>query len=121
MAKIKLTKTELKVQRDALTRFRRFLPTLQLKKQSLQVEVRRLARELAERKKAEEQARAALASWVRLFAEPFDFTPYLVLSEIKLGEGNVVGVNTPTLDAVTFDDAMPDPYATPGWVSYNFV
>ncbi len=116
MAKIKLTKTELKVQRDALTRFRRFLPTLQLKKQSLQVEVRRLARELAERKKAEEQARAALASWVRLFAEPFDFTPYLVLSEIKLGEGNVVGVNIPTLDAVTFDDAMPDPYATPGWV-----
>jgi len=116
MAKIKLTKNELKVQRDALTRFRRFLPTLQLKKQSLQVEVRRLARELAERRRAEEEARAAIASWVRLFAEPFDFSPYLVLHEVRIGQGNVVGVNIPTLDGVAFEDAMPDPYASPGWV-----
>ena len=36
MAKIKLTKTELKAQTDALKRFQRFLPMLQLKKQQLQ-------------------------------------------------------------------------------------
>ena len=35
MAKIKLTKTELKAQTDALKRFQRFLPMLQLKKQQL--------------------------------------------------------------------------------------
>ena len=35
MAKIKLTKNELKAQRDALKRFQRYLPTLQLKKQQL--------------------------------------------------------------------------------------
>ena len=40
MAKIKLTKNELKIQRDALKRFERYLPTLQLKKQQLQMEVR---------------------------------------------------------------------------------
>jgi len=39
MAKIKLTKTELKAQGDALKRFERFLPMLQLKKQQLQVEI----------------------------------------------------------------------------------
>ena len=39
MAKIKLTKTELKVQTDALKRFQRFLPMLQLKKQQLQAEI----------------------------------------------------------------------------------
>ena len=33
MAKVKLTKTELKAQSDALKRFQRFLPMLQLKKQ----------------------------------------------------------------------------------------
>ena len=39
MAKIKLTKNELKTQRDALKRFQRYLPTLQLKKQQLQMEI----------------------------------------------------------------------------------
>ena len=39
MAKIKLTKTELKAQTDALKRFQRFLPMLQLKKQQLQGEI----------------------------------------------------------------------------------
>ena len=39
MSKLKLTKTELKTQSDALKQYRRFLPTLQLKKQQLQVEL----------------------------------------------------------------------------------
>ena len=39
MAKIKLTKSELKAQTDALKRFQRFLPMLQLKKQQLQGEI----------------------------------------------------------------------------------
>ena len=37
--KIKLTKGELKKQRDALTQYKRFLPTLQLKKQQIQMEI----------------------------------------------------------------------------------
>ena len=36
MAKIKLTKNELKVQKDQLKMFNRYLPTLMLKKQQLQ-------------------------------------------------------------------------------------
>ena len=39
MASIKLTKNELKVQKDALKMYRRYLPTLTLKKQQLQVEI----------------------------------------------------------------------------------
>ena len=39
MAKIKLTKGELKRQRDGLKQFQRYLPTLQLKKQQLQLEI----------------------------------------------------------------------------------
>ena len=39
MGKIKHTKTELKAQSDALRRFERFLPMLQLKKQQLQAEI----------------------------------------------------------------------------------
>ena len=40
MAKIKLTKNELKNQKDALKMYRRYLPTLTLKKQQLQSEIR---------------------------------------------------------------------------------
>ncbi len=40
MAKIKLTKNELKKQRDNLRRFTRYLPTLDLKKQQLIREIR---------------------------------------------------------------------------------
>ena len=40
MAKIKFTKTELKNQQDDKKQYERFLPTLQLKKQQLQMEVR---------------------------------------------------------------------------------
>ena len=42
MSKIKHTKNELKTQRDALRRFNRYLPTLLLKKQQLQMEMRQL-------------------------------------------------------------------------------
>ena len=35
MASVKLTKNELKVQKDKLKRFERYLPTLELKKQQL--------------------------------------------------------------------------------------
>ena len=46
MAKIKHTKNELKAQRDALARFERYLPTLQLKKQQLQMVIRQVEADL---------------------------------------------------------------------------
>ena len=42
MANIKLTKNEQKKQKDALKRFTRYLPTLMLKKQQLQLVIRGL-------------------------------------------------------------------------------
>ena len=42
MAKIKFTKNELKKQKDNLKRFTRYLPTLELKKQQLLLEIRNI-------------------------------------------------------------------------------
>ena len=42
MANIKLTKNELKKQKDALKMYTRYLPTLILKKQQLQMEIRKV-------------------------------------------------------------------------------
>ena len=66
MAKIKLTKNELKTQRDSLKRFSRYLPTLQLKKQQLQMEMRRLDQEILGKRDEEQEARAKLSSWIQL-------------------------------------------------------
>ncbi len=42
MAKVKLTKNELKKQRESLKRFMRYLPTLELKKQQLVAEIKKI-------------------------------------------------------------------------------
>jgi vacuolar-type H+-ATPase subunit D/Vma8 len=63
MANIKHTKNELKAQREALKRFQRYLPTLQLKKQQLQLEVRQLESQLEAERNAEVHEQAELAKW----------------------------------------------------------
>ena len=58
MAKIKLTKNELKVQKDALKMYRRYLPTLILKKQQLQAEIRGIEEKTELVKKQKEELEA---------------------------------------------------------------
>jgi V/A-type H+-transporting ATPase subunit D len=116
MAKIKYTKNELKAQRDALTRFRRYLPTLQLKKQQLQMELRGLEAQIAEKRGEEEKARTDLASWVKLFSEEFDFTPYIQVKEIVRSLGNIAGVTIPIFGNISFVEETPDLFETPAWV-----
>src|SRR5210317_2115713 len=102
MGKIKLTKNELKTQRDALKRFSRYLPTLQLKKQQLQMEMRRLDMEIEEKRDEEQEARARLSSWIQLFSEPIDLGPYAELEKLETSEGNIAGVNIPVLESLIF-------------------
>ena len=67
MAKIKLTKNELKNQKDALKMYKRYLPTLMLKKQQLQSEIRTIDAKAKEVR----NARAALVqefnAWIAVF------------------------------------------------------
>jgi V/A-type H+-transporting ATPase subunit D len=116
MAKIKLTKNELKAQRDALARFERYLPTLQLKKQQLQMEVRQIEAKIEKMRAEERERMQALNRWVRLFAEPFDFDEYVQLKAVEISRGNIAGVNIPVLEDVRFDINIPDLFATPAWV-----
>jgi V/A-type H+/Na+-transporting ATPase subunit D len=92
MGKVKNTKTELKAQRDALKRYRRYLPTLQLKKQQLQMEIRTVEQRVAEKKAEEEAARGALADWVKLYSEPLDYLSWLSVESIEVEPGNIAGV-----------------------------
>lgn len=116
MAKIKYTKNELKAQRDALARFRRYLPTLQLKKQQMQIEVRHAEAALEAKRAEETAARRELASWVKLFSEPIDFSQYLRVARINTTTGNIAGVSFPVFESIEFERHLPDLFATPAWV-----
>ena len=116
MAKIKLTKNELKTQRDALKRFQRYLPTLQLKKQQLQMEMRRLDQEIHEKRDEEQEARAKLSSWIQLYSEPVDLAPYAELESLRTSTGNIAGVNIPVLDDLVFKHVVPDLFETEAWI-----
>ena len=116
MAKIKLTKNELKTQRDALKRFQRYLPTLQLKKQQLQMEMRKLDLEIIKKRQEEESARAGLASWIRLYSEPIDLSEYVSIERLKTSRGNIAGVYIPLLDDLEFHEETPDLFVTDAWM-----
>ena len=117
MAKIKLTKTELKAQTDALKRFQRFLPMLQLKKQQLQGEIAGIVQKAEETSAKERAIRAGLDRWVGLFATDEDLIAGLVkVREVKTGTANVAGVAIPTFERIDTDVKEVDVWATPAWV-----
>ena len=117
MAKIKLTKTELKAQTDALKRFQRFLPMLQLKKQQLQGEIAGIVQKAEETFAKERTIRAGLDRWVGLFATDEDLIAGLVkVREVKTGTANVAGVAIPTFERIDTDVKEVDVWATPAWV-----
>jgi V/A-type H+-transporting ATPase subunit D len=116
MAKIKLTKNELKTQRDSMARFQRYLPTLQLKKQQLQMEMRRLDQEILVKRDEEQEARATLGSWIQLFSEPIDLSPYAELDTLETSSGNIAGVNIPILESLLFKDVPVNLFETEAWI-----
>ena len=117
MAKIKLTKTELKSQTDALKRFQRFLPMLQLKKQQLQAEIAGIAAKAEDVSARERAARAAMGSWIELFATGEELLSGLVsVKAIRTSSANVAGVEIPVFDGIDTEVADIDLWATPAWV-----
>lgn len=116
MSKIKHTKNELKAQRDAVRRFKRYLPTLLLKKQQLQMEMRQLEQRMEEVRGEEQRLVAGLALWIRLFAEPVAVAEWVKLGAVKTTVGNIAGVNIPVLHEIQFAPVALDLYGTPSWV-----
>jgi V/A-type H+-transporting ATPase subunit D len=96
MAKIKLTKGELKTQRDTLKQFSRFLPTLQLKKLQLQLEAQKSQEKVENNKKRETEFKRNISSWVSLFGTPEDVQNIIKLIHvlgIDTSLNNIAGVS----------------------------
>ena len=117
MAKIKLTKNELRIQKDALKMYRRYLPTLTLKKQQLQTEIRSIEAQANAVRKEKEQLEKSFEDWIAVFSEKDAFSPGLVtVSNIKRSRGNIAGVDIPIYEGADFSRGDYDLYSTPLWV-----
>ena len=117
MAKIKLTKTELKSQSDALKRFQRFLPMLQLKKQQLQAEIAGISAKADEALERERALRKGLEGWVGLLATDEALVDGLVrVKSVRTGTANIAGVEIPTFSGIDAEVREMDAWATPAWV-----
>ena len=119
MAKIKLTKSELKSQRDSLKQFSRYLPTLQLKKIQLQVEMRKCQQKIEENDLKQEELRNSLSSWVSLFSEgsAVEHVSSLVRAdEISTDSQNIAGVEVPVFKSVRFSVTEYDLFTEELWI-----
>jgi V/A-type H+-transporting ATPase subunit D len=117
MAKIKLTKTELKAQTDALKRFCRFLPMLQLKKQQLQSEIAGIAAKADAVAAKEGEVRADLERWAGLLAtDERELDGLVKVLGVKTGEANIAGVAIPTFESIDVKVRDIDPWSTPVWL-----
>ncbi len=117
MAKIKLTKNELKVQKDALKMYRRYLPTLTLKKQQLQSEIRTIEAKALSVRQQKEDLEKGFSSWIAVFSERNAFPDGIIkVTNIRKGTGNIAGVTIPTFEGADFSVGDYDLYKTPLWV-----
>ena len=117
MAKIKLTKNELKIQKDALKMYRRYLPTLTLKKQQLQAEIRTIEAKAQAVRKDRENLEKGFSSWIAVFSEKDAFPDGIItVRNIRKGVGNIAGVTIPVYEGADFSRGDYDLYETPLWV-----
>lgn len=117
MAKVKLTKGELKKQRDLLKQYQRYLPTLQLKKQQLQMEILHQTSLFEEREYQQEKKKAAIEIWAGLLIEPeVNLKPWLSPLKVIAAAKNVAGVDVPIFERAEFAAAEYDLFIMPPWV-----
>jgi len=114
---IKLTKNELKKQKESLKMYQRYLPTLQLKKQQLQTEIRGIEARARSVREERDRLNAEFESWIAVFAEAEAFAPdTLQVREVRTSTGNIAGVSIPVFEGATFDRGDYDLYRTPIWI-----
>jgi len=117
MHKIKLTKGELKKQRDDLRQYSRYLPTLQLKKQQLQIEILHRVATLNEKKKLALEKYKIAGLWAGLLSdESLDLKGFVKVERVLTDPGNIAGVDFKVFKSAQFPEVEYDLFSTPLWV-----
>jgi len=117
VAKLKLSKSALAQQRGQLSLYKRLLPSLDLKRRQLTVEVEKARTEVAAARQAADELEARIGAELPMLAESdLDFTGLVKMTDAVVEEENVVGVRLPTLKYVNCEVADYSLLAKPVWV-----
>ncbi len=114
--KIRLTQGELKRQRDSLRQYERYLPTLQLKKQQLQLEILHQQRSRTGRENSLATWEETAKEWLGLLIEAPEIGQWIVPERIITSGKNIAGVDVPVFIRVEFVPAEYDLFTTSFWV-----
>ncbi|MFS8563714.1 MAG: hypothetical protein LVR00_05105 [Rhabdochlamydiaceae bacterium] len=115
---IKLTKTELRLQQNRLTQLKKYLPTLQLKKMLLQVEVYQAIQEIQTLNSAFKVLEKKISSFASLFSDKqaFDLFPSVKVLETQKISENIAGVDIPVFDKIIFQESDYFLFDSPVWL-----
>ncbi|MCX5854630.1 MAG: V-type ATP synthase subunit D [Deltaproteobacteria bacterium] len=114
--KIKFTQGELKRQRDALRQYERYLPTLQLKKQQLQLEILHQQSAHRERKNSLSEKKKSAENWLGLLVGAPEIRQWLSPEKIITAKKNIAGIDILVFECIDFEKAEYDLFLTPLWM-----
>lgn len=114
---IKLTKNELKKQKDNLKRFNKYLPTLKLKQQQLQTMLQKIHHEVELLQKKYEEFHRSIGSWIAVFGDENAqrISDYIEDTRIQKSIQNIAGVDIPIYEDLHVTITEYDLIETPLW------
>lgn len=117
MAEIKLTKTELRVQQIKHDRLQKYLPTLQLKKAMLQIEVNSAQAEIEHLTLRFSEHIEKVGQYSALLTDrnATDLFSAVQIHQVVKSFENIAGVDIPIFEKVIFDPASYALFETPIW------
>lgn len=118
MARLKCTKIELVRLKKKLGLFRKYLPTLQLKKMLLQAEVNKAREELRQLREIYEKEKEDVLTHSQLLNDPavHDIKTAFDVEEIFTSVENIAGIQVPVLEKLTFKDPKLSLVKSPLWI-----
>jgi V/A-type H+-transporting ATPase subunit D len=118
LAEVKLTKNELRTQQTQLSQLNKYLPTLQLKKAMLQVEVNDARLEIIQLQAELSEAHGRVTGYQKLLAEKTGIDPksLVVVETLRKRYENIAGVDVPYYEGVDFQNVSYDLFETPSWL-----
>lgn len=118
MSTLKMTKNELRDQERRLNQFDKYLPTLQLKKAMLQLEVNSAQTEIEDLNDQQEKARDVVSTFSPFFVEKteYDLARYAEVRQVRKNYENIAGVEIPIFESVVFVEPSFFLFDTPAWM-----
>ena len=117
MAKLRLSKSALQQERSQLKLYQSTLPSLDLKRRQLTVELAKARRTYVETQQAVESLETSIGQQLPMLANPdIEITGLVEMTDFQIGEENVVGVRLPILERIHCTVADYSLLAKPAWV-----